>query len=183
MNTIGCFSRLSKLQPSTATTQHLAGYVGIAILGMMASVAIAQNPTPAAPLPKAETQVSAPEGYVIHQSADLGGHLNGLAGSKAMYSTLVNQSSGMRVLGETFELHALPGTKAAFVDSISAVGSGFGGDPYEFARLAASKGRDYEFTGLFRRDRQYFDYDLLANPNINPGFVRPEFPLAITCFS
>jgi hypothetical protein len=143
---------------------------------MMASVAIAQNPTPAAPLPKAETQVSAPEGYVIHQSADLGGHLNGLAGSKAMYSTLVNQSSGMRVLGETFELHALPGTKAAFVDSISAVGSGFGGDPYEFARLAASKGRDYEFTGLFRRDRQYFDYDLLANPNINPGVTVPIGP-------
>jgi hypothetical protein len=140
---------------------------------MMASVAVAQNPTPAAPLPKAESTVSAPEGYVIHQSADLGGHMDSLGGSKAMYSTLVNQTSGMRVLAETFEMHALPGTKATWVDHISGVGSGFGGDPYEFARLAASKGRAYEFTGLFRRDRQYFDYDLLANPNINPGVTMP----------
>jgi hypothetical protein len=143
---------------------------------MMASVAVAQNPTPAAALPKAETTVSAPEGYVIHQSADLGGHATTLNGSKAMYSTLVNQQSGMRVLGETFEMHALPGTKGSWVDHISGVGSGFGGDPYEFARLAASKGRDYEFTGLFRRDRQYFDYDLLANPNINPGVTMPIGP-------
>jgi len=29
-----------------------------------------------------------------------------------------------------------------------------------------SKGKLYEFSGLFRRDRQYFDYDLLDSPNV-----------------
>src|SRR5262249_23031161 len=32
--------------------------------------------------------------------------------------------------------------------------------------LNVSKGRIYDFHGSFRRYRQYFDYDLLANPLI-----------------
>jgi hypothetical protein len=58
------------------------------------------------------------------------------------------------------------------------MGSGFGGDPYNFAKLSASKGKVYEFSGLFRRDRQYFDYDLLGNPNIVGGQTIPIGPAA-----
>ena len=89
----------------------------------------------------------------------------------AMYDTLVNMQSGPRVLGETFEMHALPGKKHTLFDSLSAIGSGFGGDPNNFAKLDFSKGKFYEFSGMFRRDRQYFDYDLLGNPNIDIGAV------------
>ncbi len=39
-----------------------------------------------------------------------------------------------------------------------------------------SKGKLYEFSGLFRRDRQYFDYDLLGNPNIPAGGSIPIGP-------
>jgi hypothetical protein len=95
-----------------------------------------------------------------------------------MYSTLVNLQSGPRVLGETFEMRALPGKKGTLVDSISAFGSGFGGDPNSFTKLSAFKGRVYEFSGLFRRDRQYFDYDLLGNPNIPGGQSIPIGPTA-----
>ena len=70
---------------------------------------------------------------------------------------------------ETFTLHALPGNKHTLVDDLSAFSSGFGGDPYNFAKLDLSKGKLYEFSGIFRRDRQYSDYDLLANPNIPAG--------------
>ena len=54
-----------------------------------------------------------------------------------------------------------------------AFGSGFGGDPNNFAKLDFSKGKFYEFSGMFRRDRQYFDYDLLGNPGIPSGYSIP----------
>jgi hypothetical protein len=178
MKKIGWFSRLFDQQPFTAMIQHTAGGIGVAVLLMATGSTAAQNPTPAAPLPTPGTQITAPQGYTIHQSADLGGHITGLTGSGAMYDTLVNMQSGLRVLGETFEMRALPGKQHTLVDSISAMGNGFGGDPNTFARLNFSKGKIYDFTGLFRRDRQYFDYDLLGNPNIPGGQSIPIGPTA-----
>jgi hypothetical protein len=99
-----------------------------------------------------------------------------LSGSGAMYDTLVNLQSGPRVLGETFEMRALPGKKNTLVDTISAIGSGFGGDPNSFTKMDVSKGKVYEFSGIFRRDRQYFDYDLLGNPNVPGGQSIPIGP-------
>ncbi len=163
------FFRLFKQQPSSAIIQRIAGGFGVAIILMTVGIATAQNPTPAAALPTPEAQIAAPQGYAIHQSVDLGGRMSGLSGSGAMYDTLVNLQSGPRVLGETFEMHAMPGSKHALVDSLMAIGSGFGGDPNSFSKLDFSKGKVYEFSGMFRRDRQYFDYDLLGNPNVAGG--------------
>jgi len=165
-------------RPHTAITQRIAGRIAIAIFVTATSTVLAQNPTPAAPLPTPETQIAAPAGYFIHQSVDLGGRMAGITGSNAMYSTLVNLQSGPRVLGETFEMRALPGNKHTWVDNLSAFGSGFGGDPNSFSKLSLSKGKIYEFSGIFRRDRQYFDYDLLGNPNIVGGQTIPIGPTA-----
>ena len=44
------------------------------------------------------------------------------------------------------------------------------------AKLDASKGKVYEFSGMFRRDRLYSNYDLLANPNIPSGQSIPIGP-------
>ena len=156
---------------STAMIQRIAGGMGVAILSITAGVAAAQSPA-------SDTPMSAPTGYVLHQSVDLGGRIANPTGSGAMYDTLVNLQSGPRVQNESFELRALPGQKNTLVDSISAFGSGFGGDPNNFARMNASKGKIYDFTGLFRRDRQYFDYDLLGNPNIPSGQSIPIGPTA-----
>jgi len=176
MKKIGWFSRLSHQPPCRTTIQRTAGAIAVAVSLTMTGIAAAQNPTPAAPLPTPETQIAAPEGYSIHQSVDLGGRIAGISGSGAMYDTLVNLQSGPRVLGETFELRALPGKKNALVDSLMAIGSGFGGDPNSFTKLDFSKGKVYEFSGMFRRDRQYFDYDLLGNPNIPGGQSIPIGP-------
>jgi hypothetical protein len=143
---------------------------------MMTGIAVAQNPTPAAPLPTPEAKMSVPNGYAMHQTVDLGGRIAGITGSGAMYDTMVNLQSGPRVMGETFELHALPGKKNTLVDSLMAIGSGFGGDPNNFTKLDFSKGKIYDFSGMFRRDRQYFDYDLLSNPNIPGGQSIPIGP-------
>jgi hypothetical protein len=70
------------------------------------------------------------------------------------------------VLGQTFTMHAVQGTKHGLFDDLTAYSAGFGGDPNNFAKMDISKGKLYEFSGLFRRDRQYFDYDLLDSPNV-----------------
>src|ERR1700722_5045845 len=176
MKKIGWFSWLPNQQPSSARVQRIAGGMGGAVVLAMVSSAAAQNPTPAAPLPAAETKMSVPDGYAIHQTVDLGGRIAGVTGSSAMYDTRVNLQSGPRVLGETFELHALPGKKNTLVDSLMGIGSGFGGDPNSFTKLDFSKGKIYEFSGMFRRDRQYFDYDLWGNPNIPAGQSIPIGP-------
>ena len=170
MKKIGCSFRLSNQQSSLAIIRRIAWGIGVAVLlTITGGIAAAQNPTPAAPLPKPDSQMTLPDGYSIHSSVDVGGRIADISGSKAMYDTLVNLQSGPRVQGVTFEMRALPGKKGTLIDSLRAIGSGFGGDPNNFARLDFSKGKIYEFTGMFRRDRQYFDYDLLGNPNVPGG--------------
>ncbi len=168
MNKFGWSFRLFHQSPSLATVRRIAGGVGVAALLMTTGIA-AQNPSPGTPIPAPDARMSVPNGYAVHQSVDVGGRIAGLTGSGAMYDTLVNLQSGPRVQGETFELRALPGQKNTLVDSLRLIGSGFGGDPNSFAKLDFSKGSLYDFSGLFRRDRQYFDYDLLDNPNVPGG--------------
>jgi hypothetical protein len=169
MNTTGWYSRLSEQQLTIATIRRIANGIGVALVLTTAAIAPAQTSNPADPLPAPGPQMTVPRGYTIHQSVDLGGRIANAKGSQAMYSNLVNLQSGPRVQNESFQLRALPGQKNTLVDTLSAVGGGFGGDPVNFARMSASKGKIYEFTGLFRRDRRYFDYDLLGNPNIPSG--------------
>lgn len=148
--------------------------LGAAILTMMTGMGVAQTAAPEA------QPVTAPKGYTVHEAIDLGGRIADVNGSGAMYDTLVNQHTGPRVLGETFELKALPGAKNTLFDNLTATGAGFGGDPYNFATMNFYKGSLYEFSGMFRRDRQYFDYDLLGNPNIPSGQSIPIGPTGAT---
>lgn len=143
-----------------------ASVLVLAMTMMLPNGGVAQTPTgTTAP---AET---VKEGYSVHQTADLGGHIASIKGSGAMYDTLVNIHSGPRILGETYDMHAVPNSRHLIFDTLSAFGSGFGGDPNNVATLRFSKGKSYDFQGLFRRDRQYFDYNLLGNPLVPSGLV------------
>ena len=159
------------IEKRSLAAQCIVGGMAAAILGLTAGTAVAQ-------LPIFVSHQTAPDGYTLHESIDLGGHVANLNGSGAMYDTLVNQQSGPRILGETYELRALPNTKNTLVDHLKAFASGLGGDPYNVAKLDFSKGKLYDFSGLFRRDRQYFDYNLLGNPNLPPGQSIPIGPAA-----
>jgi hypothetical protein len=107
-------------------------------------------------------------GYVIHQSVDFGGHIVTQSGSGAMYDTLVNIQSGPRLLDSSFQMTAVNPAHALLFDRLSSNSFGYGGDPVDGTFMNVSKGRIYNFQGSFRRDRQYFDYNLLANPLIPP---------------
>ena len=162
MKNVGWFSRLLNQRPSRAL---ILGTVVAALL--LVAGAYGQDGAQAGQAPQA--QMSVPTGYSAHESIDVGGRFNDTVGSGAMYDTMVNLHTGPRVLSETFQLRALPGTKNAPLDELRAFASGFGGDPNNIAKLDFSKGKYYEFSSMFRRDRQYFDYDLLGNPNIPSG--------------
>lgn len=141
---------------------------GLAIVVPMAArIAVAQDST------TISSKMSTPAGYSAHHTVDVTGRLANKVGSGAMYDTLVNLQSGPRVSGERIELHKLDSNKKALVDDATITGSGFGGDPYNFVKLSMSKAKFYEFNGNFRRNRQYFDYDLLGNPNLPNGLSVP----------
>lgn len=107
-------------------------------------------------------------GYVIHQSIDLGGHIADHYGSGAVYDTMVNLQSGPRILDYSLEMRPVDAAHGTLFDHLSTNSFGYGGDPNSISFLNISKGKVYDFRGSFRRDRQYFDYDLLANPLIPP---------------
>src|ERR1017187_5761179 len=168
------FSGLLNQQPSSAKVRRTAGGMAVVMLLATAGIAVAQDASPVVPAP--EAKFSTPDGYTTHHTIDMGGRMSDQSGSGAMYDTLVNLQSGPRVQGETFEMHALPANKHSLVDDLSAFGTGFGGDPNIMAKLTASKAKEYEFSGVFRRDRLYSNYDLLANPNIPTGLSIPIGP-------
>ncbi len=174
MNHIGRISRIFRQQPSPVRMRRAAGTMAAALLVAAANIAFAQGAAPVVPTP--DTHMSTPDGYASHTSIDLGGRYSNQTGSGDMYNTLVNLHSGPRGQGETFEMHALPGNKNSVVDNLKAFGTGFGGDPNLYSRLDANKGKLYEFSGQFRRDRLYSNYDLLANPNLPSGQSIPIGP-------
>ncbi len=155
--------------------RRLGTGLAVAALATVTSVAIAQTTMPGTTTTPV-THPSAPAGYSLHGVVNMGGHMVNITGSNAMYDTLVNLHSGPRVLGNSFELRPLKSNKHPLFDHLTVYSNGFGGDPFNFTRMDVVKGKYYEFTGSFNRDRQYFDYDLLGNPNIPSGRSIPIGP-------
>jgi hypothetical protein len=101
--------------------------------------------------------------YVMHSSVELGGVLTNRDGNSGMWATMVNEGTGMRVLNQSLELRSTDPSKTPFFDRLSTASFGYGGEPNNVSFLNVSKGRLYDFKGNFRRDRNYFDYNLLDN--------------------
>lgn len=117
--------------------------------------------------------------YNVHQSIEIGGRLtdNGLstAGNQDVYNTFVNLHQGVRLFDQTLEMRSLD-HKGLLFDNLFMSSFGYGGDPNNFSTLRVSKIKWYEFTGTFRRDRNVWNYNLLANP-LNPSNSNPAVPL------
>jgi hypothetical protein len=109
--------------------------------------------------------------YTVHQSIELGGHIADAEGNQQMYDTFVNLGSGPRLLGQELSMQSISHEGVLF-DNLYLSSFGFGGDPEGMGRLRVSKNKWYNFVGLYRRDKNFFDYDLFANPlNLNPGIT------------
>src|SRR5262249_55280540 len=58
-------------------------------------------------------------------------------------------------------------------DNFYVTSFGYGGDPNNATRLRAYKNKWYDFSASFRRDINFFNYNLLANP-LNPAVSNPR---------
>jgi hypothetical protein len=119
--------------------------------------------------------------YNIQQSIELGYRWSsistpGLSGENdVMFNTLVNLHSGPRLLEQTLSFRSLNNTGLLF-DELNISSFGWGGEPNNVARFRVLKNKWYNFEGVFRRDQNFFNYDLLANP-LNPSSSEPNIPV------
>jgi opacity protein-like surface antigen len=114
-------------------------------------------------------------GYEVQQSIELGYRFSDVVGSTEVYNTFINQHQGPRLFEQTLNMRAMSHAGAIF-DRLSASSFGWGGDPENAARLSVSKDLWYDFNLSFRRDKNFFDYNLLANP-LNPPTSNPNVPV------
>ena len=113
--------------------------------------------------------------YRVQQSVTFGYRFADITGNQDMYNTFINQHAGPRLLEQSLSTHAINGSGALF-DDLSVNSFGWGGDPENVARARVSKNRWYDFNFLFRRDQNFFEYNLFANP-LNPATSNPNLPV------
>lgn len=114
--------------------------------------------------------------YAVHQTIEVGGHMVTHSGNAGMWDTLVNTHTGPRILSGSFQAHTLNSKKTPFFDDLTMNSFGYGGDPYASSILRMHKGRAYKLDANFRRNRQYFNYDLFGNSLI-PANAVPYVPI------
>jgi hypothetical protein len=116
--------------------------------------------------------------YNIQQSIELGYRFSDFTGNTAVYDTFVNLNQGPRLFNQSLQMHSLDHSGYLF-DDLFMNSYGYGGDPNDVTRLGISKNKWYDFNATFRRDRNLWNYDLLANP-LNPGTSNPADPLTFS---
>ena len=116
------------------------------------------------------------DGYIVQQSVEFGGRITSVNGNQQVYDTLINLRSGPRLFGQELIMRS-PTRDHRLFDSLYLNSYGYGGDPNDMTRLRIEKGRWYDFVTLYRRDENFFDFNLFANPlNLNPGIGRALQP-------
>lgn len=114
-------------------------------------------------------------GYEVRETLEAGGRIANPSGNLGVWDSYVNLYSGPRLLEESIDLHSATHTGFLF-DDLTFANFGYGGDPNNVSRLQIQKGTLYRFNASFRRDKNFFDYNLLANP-LNPSNSNPNLPV------
>lgn len=117
--------------------------------------------------------------YNIRQSVEFGYRFVDNTGDLNTYNTFVNLQQGARLLDFSTEMRSL-NHHGTFFDRLYFMNFGYGGDPQNVSRLRIEKNQWYDFTAMFRRDENYWNYSLQANP-LNP--TTPSFANAPAGFT
>ena len=118
--------------------------------------------------------------YNFHSSIDFGYRASEINGNKNTYDTFENLGSGVRLFDYSLEIRSLDHNGFLF-DNLYFTNFGYGGDPNDVTRLRIEKNKWYDFRVLFRRDKNFWDYNLSANP-LNPAALNPPGSLTTGCF-
>jgi hypothetical protein len=89
--------------------------------------------------------------YFIVSSIELGARGASVDGNDDKYRSDVNHRAGFRLFESSFLVRADEG-KGALFDTLAVNSTGWGSDPYGYARVNAEKGRWYRFDANFRRN-------------------------------
>jgi hypothetical protein len=119
-------------------------------------------------------------GYNIHQTIEFGYRASEISGNQNTYDTFENLGSGLRLFDYSLSLRSLDHNGMLF-DNLTFSNFGYGGDPNDVTRLRIEKNKWYDFRLLFRRDKNFWDYNLYANP-LNPAALNPPGSLTTGCF-
>jgi hypothetical protein len=118
--------------------------------------------------------------YNVQQTIDFGYRLNEVSGNYDTYDTFVNLQSGVRLFDYTLDMRSLNHNGLLF-DNLHFSNFGYGGDPNDVSRLHIDKNKWYEFDLSFRRDENFWDYNLYANP-LNPASLNPVGSITTGCY-
>jgi opacity protein-like surface antigen len=117
-------------------------------------------------------------GYRVHQSFEAGYRFSDVKGNESMFNNLINLHDGPRIFEQTLFMQS-ENHQGVLFDDLSLNSVGWGGDPNNYLRMRVHKNEWYDFRASFRRDQDYFDYNLLANP-LNPATSVPNVPVAMS---
>ena len=109
--------------------------------------------------------------YNIQQTIEFGYRASEINGNIDTYNTFVNLGSGVRLFDYSLDMRSL-NHKGLLFDDLNFSNFGYGGDPNDVTRLHIDKNKWYDFHLLFRRDKNFWDYNLFANP-LNPAAPNP----------
>src|SRR3984957_11540198 len=120
-------------------------------------------------------------GYNIHQTIEFGYRAREISGNMDTYNTFENLGSGLRLFDYSLRMRSLDHSGLLF-DNLTFSNFGYGGDPNDVTRLRIEKNKWYDFRLLFRRDKNFWDYNLYANP-LNPAALNPPGSTTTGCFA
>jgi hypothetical protein len=109
--------------------------------------------------------------YVVQQSIEVGYRDSMIGGNLNNYDTFEYLSSGVRLFDYSLDMRSA-NHQGLFFDNLSFTNFGYGGEPNNVSRLHIDKNKWYDFRGIFRRDKNFWNYTLLANP-LNPASALP----------
>src|ERR1700722_18138262 len=113
--------------------------------------------------------------YNIQQTVEFGYRDSMIGGNLNNYNTFEDLSSGVRLFDYTVDMRSINHQGILF-DNLSFSNFGYGGDPNDVSRLRIEKNKWYDFRALYRRDKDVWNYNLLANP-LNPSNFTPATPI------
>jgi hypothetical protein len=119
--------------------------------------------------------------YKVLQVFEVGYRWEDMTGNRNTYNTFVNLNPGPRLFEHVLEMRTLNHQGGLF-DNFSLRSFGYGGDPNDVTRLRMYKNKWYNFAATFRRDRNFWDYRLLANP-FNPTSYAATVPAGTPIFN
>jgi hypothetical protein len=117
-------------------------------------------------------------GYRVHQSIEAGYRFSDVTGSESMFNNLINLHEGPRIFEQSLSMQS-ENHQGSLFDDLFLNSVGWGGDPNNYLRMRVGKNSLYDFRATFRRDQDFFDFNLLANP-LNPSTSVPNVPVGMS---